>query len=133
VIASARSRALALGGIALIAVAVALAVSQRSHHNGSAPSGAGPWYTVLAAPYTAATTHRRSACGVVIGPKTLGVAHPELPCGVKVYLQFGGKQVLTQVIDRGPTVPGHDFDLTVALARALGVQGVQTIQWRFAK
>jgi 3D (Asp-Asp-Asp) domain-containing protein len=133
VISSARSRALALGGIALIAVAVALAYSQRSHNSGSLPAGAGPWYTALAAPYTAATTHRTSACGVVIGPTTVGVAHPVLPCGVKLYIQFGGKHVLTQVIDRGHTVPGHDFDLTLALARALGVQGVQTIQWRFAK
>jgi rare lipoprotein A (peptidoglycan hydrolase) len=123
---------LALGGVALLALAIAIALSQRGH-KGSALPGAGTWYTALAAPYTSSTTKRRSACGVVIGPRTMGVAHPVLPCGVKLYVEFGGKDVLTQVIDRGHTVPGHDFDLTVALARALGVQGVQTIRWRFAK
>jgi len=132
VIASARARALlALGGVLLISLALAL--SQRSPHHAKGAAGAGPWYTALAAPYTAATTHRRTACGLVLGPRTMGVAHPVLPCGVKIYVRFGGKDVLTQVIDRGHTGPGHDFDLTIALARALGVQGVQTIQWRFAK
>lgn len=130
---TASARALTLGGVALVAAAIALAVSQRSHHNGSTPAGAGGWFTVLAAPYTATTTHRKSACGVAIGPQTMGVAHPVLPCGVKLFIRFGGKQVLTQVIDRGHTVPGRDFDLTIALARVLGVQGVQTVQWRFAK
>jgi rare lipoprotein A (peptidoglycan hydrolase) len=133
VTAFARARViLALGGVALVALAISIALSQRGgHHSGS--SGAGSWYTALAAPYTPSTTTHRSACGIVIGRRTMGVAHPVLPCGVKLYVEFGGKQVLTQVIDRGHTVPGHDFDLTVALARALGVQGVQTIRWRFAK
>ena len=124
---------LALGGVALLALAIAIALSQRDKHNGSGSSGAGSWYTALAAPYTPSTTKHRSACGVVIGPRTMGVAHPVLPCGVKLHVEFGGKDVLTQVIDRGHTVPGHDFDLTIALAHALGVQGVQTIRWRFAK
>jgi rare lipoprotein A (peptidoglycan hydrolase) len=135
VIASARARALLiLGGVALVGIAIALALSQRSSpHHGAGAAGAGPWYTALAAPYTAATTHRRTACGLVLGPRTMGVAHPVLPCGVKIYVRFGAKDVLTQVIDRGHTGPGHDFDLTIPLARVLGVQGVQTIQWRFAK
>ena len=42
-------------------------------------------------------------------------------------------QVLTQVIDRGHTVPGREFDLTQALAKLLHVEGTQTIQWRFAR
>jgi rare lipoprotein A (peptidoglycan hydrolase) len=70
---------------------------------------------------------------VRIGPGTVGVAHPRLPCGVKIVIQFHGKQVATKVIDRGATTPGHDFDLTRALARQLGLQGVQTIHWRFAQ
>jgi rare lipoprotein A (peptidoglycan hydrolase) len=41
--------------------------------------------------------------------------------------------VLTQVIDRGPVVPGRRFDLTPALAEKLDVQGVQRIQWVFAR
>ena len=41
--------------------------------------------------------------------------------------------MLTQVIDRGPNVPGRDFDITKALADRLGLHGTQTIQWRYAR
>ena len=56
-----------------------------------------------------------------------------LPCGVKLYVRFQGREVLTQVIDRGRTAPGREFDLTPALARLLGLHGTQPIQWRFAR
>ena len=46
--------------------------------------------------------------------------------------EFGGKQVLTQVIDHGHTAPGRTFDVTQALAKLLGLDGSQTIRWRFA-
>ena len=64
---------------------------------------------------------------------TQGVAHPVLPCGVRLYIRFHGREVLTQVIDRGHTAPGREFELTHALARLLRLQGTQTIQWRFAR
>jgi rare lipoprotein A (peptidoglycan hydrolase) len=41
--------------------------------------------------------------------------------------------VLVQVIDRGPYVPGRQFDLTDALARRLGLRGVQQIHWSYAR
>jgi tRNA-specific 2-thiouridylase len=87
----------------------------------------------LAAAYTPSSTRKKGACGVVIGPGTPGVAHPVLPCGAKIYVRFGHKDVLTQVVDRGHTVPGHEFDVTQALAKLLGLQGTQTIQWRYAR
>jgi len=55
-----------------------------------------------------------------------------LPCGARIYITFRGKHVLTQVIDRGPVVPGRQFDLTDALARLLGLSGVQRIRWSYA-
>ena len=55
-----------------------------------------------------------------------------LPCGAKIYLSFDGRQVLTQVIDRGPFVPGREFDLTAPLADKLGLDGVQRIRWAYA-
>ena len=114
--------------------AVALALTQRGNKNSNTlPTPAGNWYTALAAPYTPSAKQTKSACGVTIGATTVGVAHPVLPCGVKVYVEFNGKQVLTQVIDRGHTVPGREFDLTQALAKLLHVEGTQTIQWRFAR
>ena len=75
---------------------------------------------------------KKGACGVVVGPTTAGVAHPVLPCGVKIYLEFRGKQVLTQVVDHGHTAPGRTFDVTLPVAKLLGLQGTQTIRWRFA-
>jgi 3D (Asp-Asp-Asp) domain-containing protein len=130
---SAGMRAAALAAVALVAIAAAIALSLRSHPKSSLPTPAGTWYTALAAPYAPSKGRTKSACGVTIQAKTVGVAHPVLPCGVKLYVEYKGKQVLTQVIDRGHTVPGREFDLTGALARLLRVQGTQTIQWRFAR
>ena len=126
-------RAAALAAVALLSIAVALAVEHQAHHKSNLPAAAGGWYTALAAPYAPSTGKAKSSCGVVIGVKTVGVAHPVLPCGVKLYVEFRGRQVLTQVIDRGHTVPGREFDLTQALAKLLHVEGTQTIQWRFAR
>ena len=124
-------RAAALAGVALLGIAIALAVAPRTHDKSALPAPAGQWYTALAAPYTPSKP-KKGACGVVIGKDTPGVAHSVLPCGVKIYLQFDGREVLTQVIDRGHTAPGRVFDVTDALAKLLGLQGTQTIRWRFA-
>ena len=126
-------RAAILAAVALVAIAIAVAVAHRSHKTSNLPPAAGAWYTALAAPYTPSSGRTKSACGVAIDAKTIGVAHPVLPCGVKLYVEYKGKQVLTQVIDRGHTVPGREFDLTQALAELLHMDGTQTIQWRFAR
>lgn len=128
---SAGLRAAALAGIALLGIAIALA-AHRHTTKSDLPAPVGQWYTALAAPYTPTSRTQKSACGVLIGPTTAGVAHPVLPCGAKIYIEFGGKQVLTQVIDHGHTAPGRTFDVTQALAKMLGLDGSQTIRWRFA-
>jgi hypothetical protein len=125
-------RAAILAAVALVAVAVVFAIHRHSSTT-TLPAAAGPWYTALAAPYAPSKGHTKSACGVAIGTKTIGVSHELLPCGVKLYVEYKGKQVLTQVIDRGHTVPGREFDLTQALAQLLRLDGTQTIQWRFAR
>ncbi len=126
-------RAAALAGVALVALVIALAVSHGKKKGNDVPQGAGAWYRAPAAPNTPSTTAKPGACGVRIGPNTAGVAHAVLPCGVKLYVKFGGKQVLTQVVDRGHMPPGREFDITQSLAKLLGLQGTQTIQWRFAR
>jgi 3D (Asp-Asp-Asp) domain-containing protein len=125
-------RAAILAAIALVAVAIVFAIHRHSS-TATLPVAAGPWYTALAAPYTPSKGRTKSACGVAMGTKTIGVSHELLPCGVKLYVEYKGKQVLTQVIDRGHTVPGREFDLTQALAKLLRLDGTQTIQWRFAR
>ena len=125
-------RELGLAAIAILAAVIVLAVSVGRSADRKTSSLPQPvqWYKALAAPYTPSS--RRTACGQRLASRALGVAHPVLPCGVKIFLEFNGKQVLTQVIDRGHTAPGRTFDVTDALAKLLGLQGSQTIRWRFA-
>jgi rare lipoprotein A len=133
-------RTLWLAGITLVVAVAALAIARRDESSGKVLPGAVPvhgsptgYYTSRAAPYGPTPGHTRTACGEALTATTLGIAHPVLPCGVKVYIRFHGKEVLTQVIDRGPNVPGRDFDITKALADRLGLHGTQTIQWRYAR
>jgi hypothetical protein len=125
-------RVAALAGIAVLALAIAFAVARHGHHGSSLPPAVGPWRTALAAAYTPSVPNAKGACGIAIGAKTIGVAHPVLPCGVKIYIDYGDRHVLTQVIDRGPATPGREFNLTIALAKLLGLDGTQEIRWRFA-
>lgn len=126
-------REVALAGLALLAIAVSLAVTaQTRDHESAAPQPEGS-YTALAGSSGPAAFGRRTACGGVIRPDTVGVAHPTLPCGARVFITYRGQTVLTQVIDRGPYVPGRNFDLTDALARKLGLQNVQEIHWAYAR
>ena len=60
-----------------------------------------------------------TACGQVLRPRTIGVAHRSLPCGTAVRFVYHGRQVVTRVIDRGPYSHGNSWDLTYAAARAL--------------
>jgi hypothetical protein len=131
-------RQLVLAGVALVGIVVALAIVARGGSSPAteditsvAPPGGG-WYRALAAPYRLDPETERTACGQRATPRTLGVAHPVLPCGAKVVLRYGDTQVLTQVIDRGTGVPGRAFDVTAELARRMGLAGVQPIRWRFA-
>jgi rare lipoprotein A (peptidoglycan hydrolase) len=126
-------REVALAGLALLAVAVSLAVNAQTRETKStAPQPEGS-YTARAGSSGPAAFGRRTACGGVIRPDTIGVAHPTLPCGARIFVTYKGQTVLTQVVDRGPYVPGRQFDLTDALARRLGLRGVQEIHWAYAR
>ena len=125
-------REVALAAVALLAAVVALAVSARTRGESSTLPAAYGSYTALAGSSGAAAFGKRTACGTIIRAKTEGVAHPVLPCGAKLYISYNGKHVLTQVIDRGPYVPGRQFELTEALARLIGLTGVQRIGWSYA-
>lgn len=56
-----------------------------------------------------------------------GVANKTLPCGTHVRMSYGGRTVTATVDDRGPFVPGRDYDLNQNTARALGMYGVATV------
>lgn len=65
-----------------------------------------------------------TACGFHAGN---GVASPDLPCGTKVTFGYHGRTVTAVVDDRGPFVPGREFDLNQSTAAALGFGGVDTV------
>jgi rare lipoprotein A (peptidoglycan hydrolase) len=126
-------REIALAGLALLAAAVALAVTaQTRHHEKTGPQPVGS-YVALAGSSGAAAFGRKTACGGVITQDTEGVAHPTLPCGARIFVTFHGHTVLVPVVDRGPYTAGRQFDLTDALARRLGLSGVQEIHWSYAR
>jgi len=126
-------RLFALVGVALLVAVVVLAFGGwRSGHASASPRPAGDFVALVGSAGPAATG-RHTACGGVLAADTLGVAHPTLPCGARIFILFHGMHVLTQVVDRGPYEQGRGFDVTDALARLLGLQGVQRVHWAYAQ
>jgi rare lipoprotein A (peptidoglycan hydrolase) len=131
-------REIVLAGVALLTLLVSLAVSSPGSgaKRAAAPrpvaSDSSSWYHALAAPGRG-PYGRRSACGVIVRETTLGVAHPVLPCGAKIFIAFNGREVLTQIIDHAPHAPGQEFEVSAALAKRLGLHGIQPIRWSFAR
>jgi hypothetical protein len=132
-------RAILLGAVTLLGIVVALAVGEQlggaraSRDLPSAvPAPGGGWYRALAGRESPRAYGRQTACGHVLERNTLGVSHPVLVCGAKIYIGYGGTEMLTQVVARGPGNASVQFGLTDALARELGVRRRATIRWRFA-
>ena len=131
-------RQLALAGIALLAAVVALALTTRDESQAEPGlpqpvTVAGAWYTALAG-VEQPRYGRRTRCGYVLRPSTVGVVDSVLPCGILVYVAYkNSPHVLTRVVDRRPVIPGRRFDLTPKLAEDLGIDGVQRIRWVFAR
>ncbi len=64
---------------------------------------------------------QHTACGQLLTPATVGVAHRTLPCGTLVSVRYRGRRLTLPVIDRGPYGSGAEWDLTSEAARALGI------------
>jgi hypothetical protein len=71
----------------------------------------------------------QTACGQVLRPETIGVAHRDLPCGTAVKFVYQGHQIVTTVIDRGPYSRGNSWDLTSAARQLLGFDGSGPIRY----
>ena len=130
-----------LAAIALVALLVTFEIAHKlggdSSSSGSrvqaVPAPGSSWNVVRAGILAFSEKGKQTACGVTIGPKTYGVAHPSLPCGARIFIAYGHTQVLTEVLERGPYVPGRGLDLTPALAARLGIDAVTDVRWRFAR
>ena len=132
-------RTIALAAVALVSAVAVLALTGGASDDDdeTAPqqvtvAGGGGWYTALAGSRGAARDAERTTCARILTGRSLGVSHPVLPCGAKIFISFGGSEVLTEVIDTKLKQPGRQFELTEALAQQLGIEGTQQIQWRFA-
>ena len=133
-------RLLAVTGAGLLAGVIAIAVAQQNEGSARASGpqpavgqGAG-WTSAVAGvarPYP--LRGRRSRCGWLLRTGTLGVVHPVLPCGTKLFVEVHGNRVYTQVVDRAPVPARDDFDLTAALAERLGLTGTDDVRWAFAR
>lgn len=133
-------RLLALAGAGLLAGVIAVAVAQQNEGSARA-SGPQPavgqgasWAGAVAGvARDYPVGGKRSSCGWLLRPETLGVVHPVLPCGTKLFVELGGKRVYTQVVERGPVPSREDFDLTAALADRIGLSGTRDVRWAFAR
>jgi hypothetical protein len=133
-------RSVALAAVALLAAVAALALSRGTSNDDTTPGEAQPvtvaetgWYTALAGSRGPPRDAERTTCRRVLTSRSLGVTHPVLPCGVKIYIAYGGIELLTEVIDSRLKRQGRQFELTDALAQRLGIDGTQQIRWRFAR
>ena len=130
-------RLLALGATAFLAGLVAVAVVELREDDPPAPprgaiAAGGGWYEALAAPRPPGDDAERTTCGLVLTGRSLGVTHPVLPCGAKLLVRYGGDTVLTEVIDNALVASGRQFELTPELARLVGLDGTQEVEWRYA-
>jgi len=127
-------RQAALAAVALLATLGALALTNRAARNPSLPpvNSSVQWESAVVGVLSPKAYSKKTTCGVELDSGTIGVRHPVLPCGVDLVLSLGNKQVRTEVVARGRVEAGHEFDVTKALADALGFHGTRTIHWRFA-
>jgi rare lipoprotein A len=88
------------------------------------------WQTARCSWYGPGLYGTTTADGTTYTPRTWCVAHKSLPFGTMVELRYRGTTVVAPVRDRGPYVAGRTFDLSNAVAQALGFTGVQTVEWR---
>jgi hypothetical protein len=126
-------RQAALAGVALVGALGAIALSRLDDDSEAAPppTAGVEWETASVAVFEppAGPTN----CGVTVTPRTVGIAHPVLPCGAKLLVQLQGRQAQAEVVLTGPVGAGRSFELSPGLAQRLGVAGEAKIRWRFAE
>ena len=126
-------RQAALAGVALVGALGAIALSRVGDDSEAAPPppSAVEWNSASVAIFEPAP--EPTSCGITVTPQTLGIAHPVLPCGAKLVLEYQGQQSQANVVESGPVEAGRAFELTPALAQQIGVSGTATVHWRYAE
>ena len=125
-------RQVALAGVALIGALGAIALSRIGEDAPPPPARpAVEWQQATVA--VAEVPAEATSCGVMLGPDSIGVVHPVLPCHAKLLLEHGGRQVEAEVVSNGQVPSGYAFDVTPGLARDLGLADGGEVNWRFAR
>jgi rare lipoprotein A (peptidoglycan hydrolase) len=130
-----------LAALALLTVAAGSA--QAASPGGASPVAYGtspdgqelafsPFRSAAASWYGPGLWGNSTACGQILRPTTIGVAHRNLPCGTIVKFVYQGRAVIAPVIDRGPFVKGRAWDLTAATSEALEFDGVGLLRYAVA-
>jgi hypothetical protein len=126
-------RQVVLGAVTLLAITVSFAVTAQHDRKAAAalPRPVGS-YSALVAASGPRAIGKKTACGIVVAPRTLGISSPVLPCGTRLYLNYGTRHVLAPVVSRGPEATGAEFAVTPALARRLRLTGVKRVRWSYS-
>lgn len=87
-------------------------------------------YYAIASWYGPGFHGRMAADGSIYNQEAYTIAHKTLPFGTIVVLEYKGRRVPAVVTDRGPYIEGRDFDLSLGLAKRLGLvaKGVDEIK-----
>jgi hypothetical protein len=123
-----------LAAAALLATLGALALGSRGGDTTAPPPPAVVRWETAVVGVVPASEFATVSCGAALDSGTIGIGHPTLPCGVDLVVAHNGTEIRTEVIAQTPVpTDGPEFELTRALADALGVKREGTIQWRFAQ
>jgi hypothetical protein len=122
-----------LAGVALLGALGAIALTHIGDGSSERPARQAvvDWQEAQVATFP--VTDQRTACRVTLAPTSFGLAHPVLPCGAKLLIDYQGRRAKAEVVDKGSVGQGRSFDLTPALAEQLGITGEATVRWRFAE
>lgn len=100
---------------------------------GSAATGITEWKRVFVSWYGPGFYGNHMANGEILKTDSMILAHKTLPFGTKVEIKYNGKSVVGVVKDRGPFIPGREFDLGPGIAKALGFSGVHFVYYRIVE
>lgn len=104
-----------------------------SDSNLTASSALTSWRTAVASWYGPGFIGRHMANGEVLKADSMVVAHKTLKLGTKVEIRYNNRTTIAIVKDRGPFIPGRDFDLGPGVRSVLGFDGVHPIQYRIVE
>jgi rare lipoprotein A (peptidoglycan hydrolase) len=124
----------ATGGASAPPTASSLATPRHTAPGASSTKGrkaaAKPAKSALATWFGPGFYGEQTACGQIMTPTIVGVAHRTLPCGTLVLIAYRGRRVTVPVLDRGPYGNGADWDLTAGAAQTLGATDTVRISAR---